>query len=60
MSLTGTLITELGLLTNLQYLWAPNNALAGTIPTELAKLSGLTDLKLCELAFFFAAASDIN
>ena len=44
---TGTLCTELGNLSNLQSLWIEGNIyLRGTIPTELRRLTVLTDLLL--------------
>jgi Leucine-rich repeat (LRR) protein len=44
--LTGTIPTELGLLTGLMNLELPFNELTGTIPTELGLLTALTFLDL--------------
>ena len=44
--LTGTIPTQLGQLTELQYLNLNNNELSGTIPTELRRLTKLTGLDL--------------
>ena len=44
--LTGTIPTQLGQLTKLQYLNLNNNELSGTIPTELRRLTKLTGLDL--------------
>ena len=44
--LSGTIPTQLGQLTNLQYLNLNNNQLSGTIPVELGQLTELTDLTL--------------
>ena len=40
-NLTGTIPTELGLLSNLEELWLSYNQLTGTVPTSLASLSNL-------------------
>jgi hypothetical protein len=45
-SITGTLPTQLGLLTEMASLSLTNGTLAGTIPTELGNLSGLRRLWL--------------
>jgi hypothetical protein len=45
-SLTGTIPTELGNLSNLTRLTLWNNSLTGTIPTELGNLSNLSSLSL--------------
>ena len=44
--LNGTLPSELGTLTNLQYLLLSRNQLTGEIPTELGSLTNLQDLRL--------------
>ena len=43
---TGSLPTELGLLTNLHYFWVPNGGLEGTIPTEIGLLTKLYGMSL--------------
>ncbi len=45
-SLSGTLPSELGSLSNLQELWLGANSLSGTIPSELGSLSNLQELWL--------------
>ena len=45
-NLVGTLITELGLLTRLDFLALNHNVLEGTIPSEFAELDSLTYLAL--------------
>lgn len=47
--LGGTIATELGQLTNLQYLAFYSNVITGTIPTEIGKLTALTAILLCKL-----------
>jgi hypothetical protein len=44
--LTGTLPTELGLLTGLEYVDLSFNQFTGTLPTELGNLSNLSELYL--------------
>jgi hypothetical protein len=44
--LSGTIPTELGLLSRMSALWLFNNSLTGTIPTELALLTDLDELLL--------------
>ena len=46
--LTGTIPTEVGLLTNLQRLWLYRNDLTGSVPSELENLTNLELLKLEE------------
>jgi Leucine-rich repeat (LRR) protein len=48
-NLEGSLFTELGQLSNLQYLNLTSDQLSGTIPTELSKLAFLDTLGLCKL-----------
>ena len=47
-SLTGTLPSELGLLTALTKLYLFNNALSGVLPTELGLLTALTEMMVDE------------
>jgi hypothetical protein len=42
--ISGTLPTELGLLSNLNVLWLDNNPMSGTIPTHFGRLSNLADM----------------
>jgi len=51
-NLKGNIITELGLLSNLQYLDLSSNHLSGTIPTELAALSHLSELNMLPMCVF--------
>ncbi|KAL3631999.1 protein kinase superfamily [Castilleja foliolosa] len=44
--LSGTLVTDLGILTSLQYLELYENNLSGTIPSELGELTSLVSLDL--------------
>lgn len=47
-SFNGTLLTEFGRLTNLQYLNVAVNGITGTIPTEIGKLTKLKVINLCK------------
>ena len=46
LKLTGTIPTELGELTSLQFLRLDRNSLSGTIPSELGNLTNLTEMYL--------------
>ena len=45
-TLTGTIPTEIGNMSNLRRLWLFNNELSGTVPVELKKLSDLEILQV--------------
>ena len=45
-AVTGTLPTELGMLTQVEHLWLHENSLSGTIPTELGLMTSLKGLTL--------------
>ena len=45
-SLSGSIPTEIGDLTNLTSLWLPSNSLSGSIPAEIGDLANLTSLLL--------------
>ena len=45
-ALTGSIPSEIGLLTNLKYSFLDNNDLSGEIPSEIGKLTGVKILYL--------------
>lgn len=47
-NLVGTIVTEMGWLSDLNRLDLSQNQLSGTIPTEVAGLTQLTYLSLCK------------
>jgi hypothetical protein len=69
-SLTGTIPSEIGLVTNLEHLLLKNNELTGTVPREMERLSNLKVILLeqndfvgdtaviCENAEFVYFAAD--
>eukprot|EP00241_Pyramimonas_parkeae_P022571 CAMPEP_0114292406 /NCGR_PEP_ID=MMETSP0059-20121206/9045_1 /TAXON_ID=36894 /ORGANISM="Pyramimonas parkeae, Strain CCMP726" /LENGTH=210 /DNA_ID=CAMNT_0001414053 /DNA_START=168 /DNA_END=800 /DNA_ORIENTATION=- len=49
-SLTGTVPTEIALLTSLTRMAVDDNQLTGSLPTELALMPGLADMSVCDNA----------
>ncbi|XP_060197011.1 leucine-rich repeat protein 1-like [Lycium barbarum] len=45
-NLSGTLVPQLGMLSNLQYLYVSNNSISGEIPSQLGNLTKLVSLGL--------------
>ena len=58
--LTGTLPSQIGLLTALQSLSVRGNEMTGTIPSELGKCSSLDNLNIAKNRFFEAIPSSVG